>query len=321
MSSISGMSAKPPTDSKAARATKIAWSPVAMPVRRERAFISAATTGSSGWRPAIRTSNRPQTRPVAASASRISRSALGGQARVGVQEHAGCRRRPPARRRSSGAPGREARPGQVGPGRARATVSSWLPPSTMTTMAPRARNGASASRQPGMLRGFVERRHHDGEPPAGPGRARRRHRPRLNGFRPLNSWLTKFWSAPPAGVVRLMKSKIRAVLDAVERDALDLQVLVEIDRGDALVDDALTHELQRPLRDLADVVPALVADRRHGRGRAERLQHLLGAHAGLDLADGALVDQVAAMEVLADMQPPTDRATRAAHRRRTGANG
>ena len=34
-----------------------------MPVSRERAFMNAATTGKSGWRPSIETSNRPQARP------------------------------------------------------------------------------------------------------------------------------------------------------------------------------------------------------------------------------------------------------------------
>ncbi len=56
-SSMSAISGKP---GKASRRTKIAWSPVAMPVRRERRFIAQATTFSSGWRPSISTSNLPQ---------------------------------------------------------------------------------------------------------------------------------------------------------------------------------------------------------------------------------------------------------------------
>ena len=48
MSSISGKSGKPPTAANALRVTKIAWSPVATPVKRERQLIMRATTASSG---------------------------------------------------------------------------------------------------------------------------------------------------------------------------------------------------------------------------------------------------------------------------------
>ena len=47
-SSISGRLGKPPTASNALRETKIAWSPVATPVARERQLIIRATTVSSG---------------------------------------------------------------------------------------------------------------------------------------------------------------------------------------------------------------------------------------------------------------------------------
>ena len=63
MSSISGTSGKPPAASKALRRMNIAWSPVAMPVRRERQFIIAPTTRSIGRGLAMCTSKRPQTAP------------------------------------------------------------------------------------------------------------------------------------------------------------------------------------------------------------------------------------------------------------------
>ena len=69
-SSISAMSGKPPTASNAARATKIAWSPVAMPLSRDRRFIARSTTRSIGCAPSSRTSNRPHSRPRVSSASR-----------------------------------------------------------------------------------------------------------------------------------------------------------------------------------------------------------------------------------------------------------
>ena len=50
MSSISAISGKP---AKAARRTKIAWSPVAMPESLERRFIAQATTLRRRCRPSI----------------------------------------------------------------------------------------------------------------------------------------------------------------------------------------------------------------------------------------------------------------------------
>ena len=66
---------------------------------------------------------------------------------------------------------------------------------------------------------------------------------------------------------------------------------------------------------LADVVPVPVADRGYGRGRAEGLEDLIGAHALLDLSDGPLIHDIAALEFLAHaMQPATDEARTAALR-------
>src|SRR5919112_981326 len=76
-----------------------------------------------------------------------------------------------------------------------------------------------------------------------------------------------------------------AVLEAVQRHALYAQALIEVDGGDALVGGARIEELNAAPRALADVVPALVADGGHGRRRPERLQHLVGAHAGPDSSD------------------------------------
>ena len=60
MSSMRGISGKPSAWLKASRLTKIAWSPVAMPVSRERQFISQAMMGSNGLVPVMVTSKRPQ---------------------------------------------------------------------------------------------------------------------------------------------------------------------------------------------------------------------------------------------------------------------
>ena len=60
MSSIKAMSGNPPTASNTSRRTNIAWSPVAMPVQRERRFINQAITGKSGCKPSMMTSKRPQ---------------------------------------------------------------------------------------------------------------------------------------------------------------------------------------------------------------------------------------------------------------------
>ena len=95
MSSISGSDGKPPISSNSARATNIPWSPVAMPVSRERRFIIFATTGSSGERPSIATSNRPQRRPAPGSAAARRRSA---SAETWVSACRNTRRSPPATR-------------------------------------------------------------------------------------------------------------------------------------------------------------------------------------------------------------------------------
>ena len=86
-----------------------------------------------------------------------------------------------------------------------------------------------------------------------------------------------------------------AVLHAVVGDAIDLLVLVEIDREDALVDDLGVHEGDRLLAGLADVVEDLAAIIAGGRGRAEGDQDLVLARADRDLLDGLLRDDVAVL--------------------------
>ena len=71
-SSINGRGAKPPSALKTSRRTNIAWSPVAIPVRRERQFMQKATMPSPRERPTMRTSNRPQGWLASASATRRS---------------------------------------------------------------------------------------------------------------------------------------------------------------------------------------------------------------------------------------------------------
>ena len=62
MSSISAIAGKPPTVWNASRRTNIAWSPVAIPVSRERTLMNQAMTGNNGERPSILTSKRPHAR-------------------------------------------------------------------------------------------------------------------------------------------------------------------------------------------------------------------------------------------------------------------
>jgi hypothetical protein len=82
---MSGITGKPPAASKALRSTKIAWSPVAMPVQRERPFIMHATAFSTHGRPSMVTSKRPQRAPVR---DRVVDVLCGArrQERIGVQE-------------------------------------------------------------------------------------------------------------------------------------------------------------------------------------------------------------------------------------------
>ena len=105
MSSISGRSGKPPTASNALRVTKIAWSPVATPVRRERQLIMRAITVRSGW---LSGNAQVETAPRAACQGRIDQ-AIGAvrQRRVGVQEEervAGAERGAGIHRRAAPAP-------------------------------------------------------------------------------------------------------------------------------------------------------------------------------------------------------------------------
>ena len=89
-----------------------------------------------------------------------------------------------------------------------------------------------------------------------------------------------------------------AILQAVEGNALDAEVFVEVDRRHLLVDDLLAHELESATGLLADVVPVPVADGGNGRGRTEGLEDLIAAHAFPDLGNGALIRQITAMEFL-----------------------
>ena len=83
MSSINGWSGMPPTASSSRRETKIPWSPVQIPVRNERWFISQAITPNTGEALDSRTSKLPQgTDPAALrSASNIGGSTLASACR------------------------------------------------------------------------------------------------------------------------------------------------------------------------------------------------------------------------------------------------
>ena len=157
MSSISAMGGNPPARSNALRPMNMAWSPVAMPVRRERRFMDQAITASMGCSPSMCTSKRPQACCVLCwpIASRTSLSASVG-------------RRVSACRNSSASPRAAlapafictARPREVcmtisaSPlPRARSAVPSWLPPSTTTISAPRDRavcSACKAARMPAL---------------------------------------------------------------------------------------------------------------------------------------------------------------------------
>ena len=60
ISSIRGIGANPPILAKASRLTNISWSPVQIPVSRDRLFIKPSMIRNSGCVPLNRTSNRPQ---------------------------------------------------------------------------------------------------------------------------------------------------------------------------------------------------------------------------------------------------------------------
>jgi len=148
MSSIKAISGKPPTRSNADLRTKIAWSPVAMPVSRERRFIMLATTRSiagPGMGLARRvTSKRPHAAVEFASARSISSCAVLGSCVSTCRN----RRISPC---AAAAPAFcwRARPAvdvmMIAPcALAKVTVSSLLPPSTTMISAPRSRNDASA---------------------------------------------------------------------------------------------------------------------------------------------------------------------------------
>ena len=143
-SSISGIGGKPPAASNNARVTNIAWSPVAMPVTRERRFIIAATHGNIRETPAIVTSKRPHGRP-AASARAIACAASSGR-RVSAWRNnntSPCAAAAPAfiwRARPRGAASAASTSGI-----AISSVRSPLPPSTTMTSCPAARKGCSTA--------------------------------------------------------------------------------------------------------------------------------------------------------------------------------
>src|SRR5581483_675524 len=91
-----------------------------------------------------------------------------------------------------------------------------------------------------------------------------------------------------------------AVLEAVVGDALDLAVLVEIDRDNALVDRGVWHEGGGALSALRDVVEGLAADGGDRRRRAEHDQYLLLRGAERDLLQRSLGKDVAALIDLAE---------------------
>ncbi len=119
-----------------------------MPVRRERPFIIAATSGNSAERPAIRTSKRPQVLRELASARSSRRSASGGS-RVSACRNSSTSASAAAGSRAPAficsARPRAAATTRSASGTAQATLSSWLPPSTTITRVPRSRSGCSTA--------------------------------------------------------------------------------------------------------------------------------------------------------------------------------
>src|SRR5262249_22840129 len=74
-----GIGGRRPDAWNAARRTNMAWSQVAIPVSRERMFMSEAMTSSRGERPSILTSKRPQARPDRSRPLSTTRSASAGR--------------------------------------------------------------------------------------------------------------------------------------------------------------------------------------------------------------------------------------------------
>ena len=143
MSSISGCSGKPPTCSKAARVTKMAWSPVAMPLARERRFISAATTRSIQGRPSMRTSKRPQQAPLATACSTCASASGGSRVSACTNSSSFARARAAPAFICTARPRGDSTAAST-QGTARASVPSALPPSASTSSTPRARSGCRA---------------------------------------------------------------------------------------------------------------------------------------------------------------------------------
>ena len=143
-SSSRARSANPPMARKRSRATKIAWSPVAMPLSRERREIMRSMTRKAGCTPESRTGKLPQP-GRSPSASNTARSASPGSF---VSACRNTNTSPVAtsapafiwRARPRGA----ARTRSASPA-ARSRVPSVLPPSETMTSCPRSRRGRSAS--------------------------------------------------------------------------------------------------------------------------------------------------------------------------------
>ena len=145
MSSISAISGKRPAASNSERVRNRPWSPVAMPVSRERQFISCAITRSIGCVPAIDTSKRPQLRRLRDRPSTIRPSAP-----LGIRESACTKHRISPRAAAAPAFICRARPaGTVSTwsarSRARFAVLSLLPPSATMISTPRRRSGCRLS--------------------------------------------------------------------------------------------------------------------------------------------------------------------------------
>src|SRR5258706_5437995 len=149
-SSISAISGKPPARSNAARRANIAWSPVAMPVRRERMFMRKATTARSGSAPAMVTSKRPHSRRVRSNPPAMDASAPYGRSVSACRNKRTSPRPAAATAFICAARPRGAASTRSAQGAASARVASRLPPSTTITSTPRARNGCSAANAASM---------------------------------------------------------------------------------------------------------------------------------------------------------------------------
>jgi hypothetical protein len=77
ISSIRGVSGKPPAAEKTGRVTNMPWSPVAMPVRQDRRFMDRSTRRSRRCAPDRQTSKRPHEAPRPTAASSVGAASAG----------------------------------------------------------------------------------------------------------------------------------------------------------------------------------------------------------------------------------------------------